>query len=70
MARAGTRSDKDALFQTRGCLRRQVSISRHRLKRLRRELEMGPCRRRGLRGESMISILQHCDPGGCRGLLP
>ncbi len=33
-------------------LRRQVSISRHRLKRLRRKQEMGPCLRRGLRGES------------------
>ena len=51
-------------------LRRQVSISRHRLKRLRIQPEMGPCLRRGLRGESMFSIPQHRVPGGCRGLLP
>ena len=50
-------------------LRRQVSISRHRLKRLRIQPEMGPCLRRGLRrrGETLISHKVRL-PGAGRGL--
>jgi hypothetical protein len=59
-----------AIIQARRYLCRQVSNSRHRLKRLTMKQEIGPCLRRGLRGEKMISILQHRIPGGCRGLLP
>ena len=60
-----------AIIQARRYLRRQVSNSRHRLKRLRRELEMGPCVRRGLRGESANLYPRKVRiPGGCRGLLP
>ena len=54
----GYQTDWGAIFQFRRYLRRQVSISCCSLMHRRKHPEMGPCLRRGLRGEKPISLPQ------------